>query len=136
MPIKSSARILIVEPDFAIAQSLTVLLLKHGFYVEHAHTPTEAVNMAINSRPNLLIIEPHLTGEMQGVDVANTILSFSPTTEIIFLSTWKSEEVNRVIIKKPCEFLSKPYDDGEMIQAVKNCLATIQSKSSDQQLFY
>ncbi len=92
--------------------------------------------MAINSRPNLLIIDPHLAGEMQGVDVANTILSLSPTTEIIFLSTWKSEEVKKVIIKKPCEFFSKPYDDGEMIEAVNKCLATTHSKSSNQELFY
>jgi two-component SAPR family response regulator len=132
----NAARILIVEPDFIIAESLTILLINKGYLAESAHTASEAIEMAASSKPDLLIIEPHLENEMEGVAVGNTVLSFSPHTEIIFSSAWDLKPMKKFSFNKPCELISKPYDDEELLRIIDKCLADFKSRSSNEQFFF
>jgi two-component system, response regulator PdtaR len=128
MSSQKAARILIVEPDFIIAEALTLLLIKQGHLVEFAHTAAEAIEMAVSSKPDLLIIEPHLENDMGGIAVANTILSFSAHTEIIFSSAWDVKTM-KFSINKSCELISKPYDEAELLRIVDKCLAEFRSRN-------
>ncbi len=134
MPIKSILRILIVEPDFTLADAITITLIKEGYFVDLALTSTEAVEIAVSTPPQILLIEPHIQWEMQGVNVANTILAISPTTEVIFLSNKQEQEIRRVLLKEPCLFLSKPFEDAHLIKAVEKCFSG--GKNADNKLFY
>lgn len=52
-------RILIVDSDVIVTESLAELLRSEGYMVEAANSGDEALGQAIAFKPHLLIIKPH-----------------------------------------------------------------------------
>jgi DNA-binding NtrC family response regulator len=125
-------RILAVDPDSNVTESLIQLLSRQGYSVKFANSSDEALVKAVAFKPQLLIIDAHLSNPSEGIGLSNIILAMYPRAQVIFLTDRR--EGIRLSIKKPCGIISKPYDEGEMIDLVKNCIKGVrQSKSL---LFY
>src|ERR1700733_3678431 len=64
-------RILVVEDEFLIASAVEVDLSDGGFeVVAVANTATDAVGLAREKRPDLVIMDIRLVGDRDGVDAA------------------------------------------------------------------
>lgn len=104
-------RILIVEDELLI-QMVTRQILETAGYEICGLTTTgeEAVEMALNLRPDMILMDIKLEGEMDGITAMETI---HQTTRIpvIYLSGNSDEVTKRRIDKTDfLDFISKPVD--------------------------
>src|SRR5687767_722827 len=70
----SAKSILIVDDDEAIVEVLEAILDEEGYTVLHAHSGSESIQIAKNSRPQLILLDLMLP-DMHGTIVAERIRS-------------------------------------------------------------
>jgi PAS domain S-box-containing protein/putative nucleotidyltransferase with HDIG domain len=109
------ARILIVEDEAIEAAYLKEILVQMGYeVVGQAATGKKAVELALARRPNAILMDIRLRGEMTGIQAAEAIHK-SEDIPIIFLSAFSDELlVESVKTADAAAFLVKPVRDREL----------------------
>ncbi len=117
---KKKVSILIVEDE-----AISVLLLKDGLSAEGfevcatAATGRDAIAAAETKRPDLIIMDVGLAGEMDGLEAAAAI-RLKCRAPIIFITGYTSEELlERARDVEPLAFLSKPVEMDELSGMIK-----------------
>jgi len=116
-------KILIVEDETINAISLRMALKRLGYtFCELVSTGEQAVRVAEQENPDLVIMDINLAGEMDGIKAAEIIRS-QRDVPIIFLTGYTDEK----IIEKVSTFgntvcIIKPTDPDEVCQAVEKLL--------------
>lgn len=117
------ARILIAEDEQVIAHGLGASLTRLGYTVVAVVSSGEkAIQKAGELRPDLVLMDIMLEGEMDGIEAAQQIREGShvPT---IFLTAYSGEEiVQRARFAEPLGFIVKPYQERELHAAVQVAL--------------
>ena len=78
-------RILVVDDDIAIADSLAVILNSGGYHAKAVHSAEEALEESVLLAPDVLITDVIMAG-MSGIDLAIHISNTVPTCKIILFS--------------------------------------------------
>ena len=78
-------RILVVDDDAVIADSLAVILNANGYHARPVHSAEEAVEESVLLAPDVLISDVVMAG-MSGIDLAIHISNTVPTCKIILFS--------------------------------------------------
>ena len=78
-------RVLVVDDEWLIADSLALILSKKGFLTKTAHSGERAIELAKTFEPDLLISDVLMPG-ITGIVAAEQILTFLPGCKIILLS--------------------------------------------------
>ncbi len=119
----TDANILIVEDEGILAMELKDKLEKLGYSVPAtASTGAEAVEFATKHRPDLILMDIVLKGDMDGIETANKIRS-NLKVPIIYLTAYADDEtVKRAKITEPFGYLVKPYNDKELQIAIEMAL--------------
>ena len=118
-PQKRSARILVVEDNVDAADSMRVLLRLKGHCVEVAHNGNDALSVARDFHPDVVLCDIGLPGDMDGYAVARAIRAdpHIPTPRMIALSGYAGEE--DVALAHQAGFdqhLAKPIDPEYLLQ--------------------
>ena len=123
------ATLLIVEDDRFISEPLQRALKNHGFTVLAAFTGTAGLEMALEARPDLVILDV-LLPEMDGWQVCKAIREKSVVP--ILMLTALSEEVDRVLGLElgADDYLTKPFSTRELIARVKALLRRVEFDTS------
>ena len=79
------ARVLVVDDEQSIAETLSIILSKNGFETAVAHDGREAVEKARNWRPDAIVSDVVMP-KMDGIEAAIQISAFLPTCKIVLLS--------------------------------------------------
>jgi DNA-binding response OmpR family regulator len=116
-------RVLIVEDDENIAAALSIRMRAAGFEVMIAHDAIAGVRAAVNTNPDMLILDVSLPGG-DGFAVAERIQANIPNpVRIIFITASKrldfrerAEELGAVA------FFEKPYEPEALMSAVHQAL--------------
>ena len=83
---KQAARILIVEDESIVAFNLQQRLSQLGYDVPHvAVSGQQSLDMVSQSRPDLVLMDIHIEGAMDGIEVASR-LSESSSVPVIYLT--------------------------------------------------
>ena len=109
---KRGWNILVVEDEALIAMDLRLRLLQEGAgRVRVVATGEESIACAAGERFDLVVMDDHLAGELDGVEAAERIRS-SSQTPIIFISGYPKDEafLARTARLCPAAFLDKPID--------------------------
>lgn len=116
-------RLLVVEDEALIALALKMDLAREGFSVcGIAARGEEAVALALELHPDLILMDVRLAGEMDGFDAAEAILAVEDIP-IIFLSGYLDQATTaRMKEISPYGSLSKPV----MIYELRRLLAESQ----------
>lgn len=116
-------RILIVEDEALEAFLLKNCFTLEGFHVcEMASRGSEALRIAAQSKPDVIIMDNGLAGNMNGVETAHHIRSFS-SVPILFLTGYLSEEIkNQVRLLAPAASLVKPARIPEVLAQIKDLM--------------
>ena len=116
-------RILIVEDDTIIASLEEQRLAKLGYSVcGRAASGSEALALVQDQKPDLILLDINLGGEIDGVDIAS-ILSVQTTIPFIYLSAnTKDATLKRVKLTKPAGFIKKPFTDDDLRIAIELAL--------------
>ena len=116
---KKTARILVVDDDEMIALTLTAILQEQEYEVATAFSGKEAVALAAEFLPDLLLSDVHM-GAMNGVQAAIRITAKLPDCRVLFLSGHASME--DLLIDAPkrleCSFISKPPKLLDLLNAI------------------
>jgi CheY-like chemotaxis protein len=116
---KKTARILVVDDDEMIALTLTAILQEQGYEAATAFGGKEAVALAEEFLPDLLLSDVHM-GTMNGIQAAIRITAKLPHCRVLFLSGCAS--IKDLLIDAPkrleCSFLSKPPDLLDLLNAI------------------
>ena len=109
------SKILIVEDEIVSAKSLEIHLNKMGHTILGTATSGEkAIQMALASQPDLVLMDIKLSGEMDGIQAAGHIREHI-NVAIIYLTAHSGDEtVQRALSTEPFGYLIKPFDPNEL----------------------
>ena len=79
------ARVLVVDDEHSIAETLSIILAKGGYETAVAHDGREAVAKARSWRPDAVVSDVVMP-VMDGIEAAIQILDFLPACKIVLLS--------------------------------------------------
>lgn len=111
-------KILIVEDELALQETLAYNLKKEGYTVETVGDGRAALESARKLKPDLIVLDIMLP-EMDGFEVAR-ILRKEMTTAILML-TARDDEIDRVVGLEvgADDYLTKPFSMRELVARVK-----------------
>ncbi len=111
-------KILVVEDELSLRETLAYNLKKEGYTVETAGDGRTALEAARRSKPDLLVLDVMLPG-LDGFEVARTLRK-EMTTPILML-TARDDEIDRVVGLEvgADDYLTKPFSMRELLARVK-----------------
>ena len=114
----AALRILIVDDDITIRRFLKVTLSSHGYSVFEATNGAEALDSAISSHPDAIILDLGLP-DMDGVDVTRKIRERSKTPVIILSVRDDESDKIAALDAGADDYLTKPFNAGEMLARLR-----------------
>ena len=107
-------RILIVEDEALVARELKSRLIQMGWEVAGIAYGEEAVELARETRPDLLLSDIHLKGGANGIEVAQRICE-EMDIPVVFLTAYSdAETVAKAKSVTPFGYIIKPVENREM----------------------
>ncbi len=116
-------RVLVVEDEFLIASAVENDLSEGGFeVVAVANTADEAVKIAREARPDLVVMDIRLVGARDGVDAALEIFGETGIRCIFATAHADAHCRARAVAASPLGWLQKPYGREALIGAVEHAI--------------
>ncbi len=111
----TQARILIVEDEGVIAADIEDRLIRLGYQVDGwASTGEEAIRTIDAYRPDLILMDIMLRGNIDGIAVAEHVRHHYQIP-VIFLTAYSDESmIERAKVAEPFAFLLKPFNEREL----------------------
>jgi PAS domain S-box-containing protein len=108
-------RILIVEDESIVAEDIQRSLENMGYSIlSIVSSGEEAIEKVKENEPDLVLMDIMLDGEMDGIEAADMIHSFS-NIPIIFLTAYSDEKIlERAKITEPFGYIIKPFREREL----------------------
>lgn len=115
--------ILVVEDESLVAKDLSFRLTDLGYEVVGvAHTAEDAVKSAEEFKPDLILMDIRLKGDMDGIDAAMEIKK-SLDMPVIYLTAYSDEEtLGRAKVTTPFGYILKPFGEREIHIAIEIAL--------------
>jgi PAS domain S-box-containing protein len=126
----SEVKILIVEDESIVAMDIKHRAEGLGYEVT-AITPSgeEALENVISNRPDLVLMDIVLKGEMDGIEAAQKIRD-AYDIPVVYLTAYSDERtLKRAKITEPFGYIIKPFEDRELHSAVEVALYKHQMES-------
>ena len=113
----ANEKILVVDDEEHIAELISYNLTSNGYKVVIANNGIDAIKLAIEEKPNLILLDLMIPGK-DGYDVCKDVRSNSEirNTPIIML-TAKSEEVDKILGLElgADDYITKPFSDRKSV---------------------
>ncbi len=108
---KKKIKIMLVEDEVLIAQSLSLELEIAGYEMcKFVAYGEDAIETAKKEKPDIILMDIHLAGKMDGIEAAKKILEFKEIP-IIFVSGYSGAKiVERAKQINPAAYLDKPVE--------------------------
>ena len=121
----NSVRAVIVEDELIAAEFLKDILEKEGVNVIGVvDTGREAIALCIKEKPDVVFMDIMLRDNISGSEAAVEISYKVPETRIIFLTAYSDPEmIDYAVESKAAGYLSKPYNETEIIATMRLALA-------------
>jgi two-component system, response regulator PdtaR len=119
------ARVLVVEDQVLIALSLIADLCALGCsVVGRAASGERAIEAARQTMPDIVVMDVHLAGVIDGVEAAARIQQETGTRIVFVTGHADGPDRKRMEALRPLAILGKPYDPEELARAVELTLGT------------
>ena len=129
----SKLNILVVEDESLVAKALTVTLMRLGHEVTSiASTGEDAVQRAEEEKPDLILMDIILDGEMDGIDAVKAICSRSQIPFIYVTAHADQNTKQRADQTKPYGYLIKPYKEKELEAAICEAVARCEMETAEE----
>ncbi|MBN2874603.1 MAG: response regulator [Spirochaetales bacterium] len=112
-------RIVICEDESIVALDIKSFLTRNGFIVPAVHASAEDLLASVESnKPDLVLMDIRLQGEMDGIDAASILLSRWAIPVILLTANADSATMERAKLTQPYAYIRKPYDELELKTAI------------------
>lgn len=155
---ESEIRILVVEDELIIAKGIEKRLKAQGYTVTNlVSSGEEAVEAALETLPDLILMDINLPGSMDGVAAAEKIRLLADIPVIFLTAYTDSDTLARAKITEPFGYIVKPFQDitlkssiemalykhcmesrlrrSERILAIKNQIANVFLTTPDEEMY-
>ncbi len=131
---KSPAKILIVEDEMIIGANISLQLSKLGYEVTGlVSRGEEAISHVKHSRPDIVLMDIQLKGELDGIDTVNQ-MHREINIPIIYLTANADEEnFERAKSTNPYAFISKPFKKLDLQHAIDLTMDKLNRSSSEKE---
>jgi diguanylate cyclase (GGDEF)-like protein/PAS domain S-box-containing protein len=115
-----NAKILIVEDEGIVAMDIRTRLSSLGFtVVGHASSGEQAIALAEQHKPDLILMDIKIKGPLDGIETAEQIQS-RQSVPIIFLTAFADEPtLQRAKVTGPSGYILKPFEERELAIAIE-----------------
>lgn len=122
-------KILLVEDFDDTRLMMKMWLEKRGYRVVEAETGEEAITLAQQEAPDLIIMDVMMPG-MNGLDATQRIRQYQALrrTPIVAVSAYGADEYRRLALDAGCnEYVSTPFEPVALAELITSLLATTAS---------
>jgi two-component system, response regulator PdtaR len=128
----SGETILVVEDEGISAIEIQECLQSLGYQVPSiAKTGNEAIQEAFSIKPNLILMDITLQGDMDGIDAATIIKSFMDVPLIYLTALDDVETFERMIDTKATAYLIKPIEEAELRNNIELALKNYELRKKE-----
>ena len=120
----ANEKILVVDDEEHILELISFNLTNNGYKVIKANNGIDAVRLAIEEKPKLILLDLMIPGK-DGYDVCREVRSNSEIRNIpIIMLTAKSEELDKILGLElgADDYITKPFSVRELLARVKAVL--------------
>jgi PAS domain S-box-containing protein len=116
-------RILVVEDEALVAEDLKEMLQGLGYDVpDIAKTGERAIALAEEDQPDLILMDIHLAGEMDGI-TAGCEIRLQGNIPIIYVTAFATQEIiDRAKKSTPVGYIIKPFNERQIQTAIEIAL--------------
>jgi CheY-like chemotaxis protein len=120
-------RVLVVDDDRLVADTLTLIFEKSGFAAKAAYSADEALDCSREFPPDLLLCDVTMPGR-DGLSLVNDLATEQPACRILVLTGFYSnlknvrEQARR--LTRPVGILTKPCQPADLLREAAALLAT------------
>jgi two-component system, response regulator PdtaR len=116
-------RVLVVEDNIFVARQCKSALTKAGYEVVGVVTTAEeAVEHALQQRPDMVLMDIYLRGPRDGVEAALEIFERSGIRSIYASAVSDAGMQLRAALARPLAWLPKPFNDRKLVGTVNDAL--------------
>lgn len=116
-------RILIVEDEGIQAMGLEETLERAGYEVIGiADNGLEALDKVRSDAPDLVLLDIHIKGDMDGIATAWKIRDISPAPIIYLTAYVDPETIRRAEETSPAAYITKPYRQPHLLKCVEEAV--------------
>ena len=111
----TAAKILIVEDEFIVANDIAARLVDFGYAVAgKADTGLGAIELAMTTHPDLVLMDIRIKGAMDGIQAAEEIRQ-RLHLPVVFLTAYAEDAtLQRAKVTEPYGYILKPFEDREL----------------------
>lgn len=115
-------RVLVVDDEQVIADTLAKILELHGYDASVAYTSSKAIESARSIQPDLIISDVIIPGDISGIDAAIQIRDILPSCKILLFS---GQAATADLLESAraqghdFEILAKPVHPSELLAKLK-----------------
>jgi CheY-like chemotaxis protein len=129
------AKILVVEDESEVAETLKIILKKFGYNVVGCENRAEdAIQKAGELHPDIVLMDIELSGKMDGVQAAESIRKKYHIPVIYITAICDTKTLERVGASVPYGYILKPFKDVELRTVIEIALETIAKKCNSHSL--
>ena len=113
-------QVLIVEDESIVALEISSYVKSLGYeVVGTASNADDAVRLALEKQPDVILMDVRLKGEEDGISAAKRIMD-KENTSVIYITAFSDDEsIERAIETNPAAYLTKPFNRKELAAALK-----------------
>jgi DNA-binding NtrC family response regulator len=120
--VSKKEKILIVDDDVALQESLVSILENEGYFIETARTGLEAEAKVKSGYYNLALLDVRLP-DMTGIELLSRINVLAPRTKKLVLTGYPdASSAIRAVNERADAYLVKPFDPVELIALIEEHL--------------
>ncbi len=118
------ARILVIDDDKSISESLDLYLTEEGYEVVTANTGTDGLNMAVETSPDVVILDIRLP-DIDGFTVLEDLREENEDLKVIMITAHHDMETTIKAMKEGAfDYIHKPINIDELDIAIQKALKT------------
>ena len=123
-------RILVVDDDASIRESVEMFLRDKGLEVDTAETGSQGLKACLETTPQVVILDIRLP-DLSGLDVLKGIMASCPDTKVIMITAYHNMETTIEAMRHGAyDYIHKPLDADELDRAVSKGLRISRASSS------
>ncbi|WP_052418801.1 response regulator [Methanolacinia paynteri] len=131
----AAIKVLIAEDEIVLAMGIEKSLKSFGYEVVGKVTRGEnAIMMAIDKKPDIILMDIHLEGKVDGIEAAKEIHK-KLNIPIIFLTAFSDEETfKKAIEAAPYGYLGKPFRPDDMRTTIEIAISRYRAENAEKAL--
>ncbi|MDH3732116.1 MAG: sigma-54 dependent transcriptional regulator [Gemmatimonadota bacterium] len=115
-------KVLVIDDEQSIIETLSVLLKKEGFDVLAALSGTEGIERFGEQKPDLVLTDVRMP-KVSGVDVLEAIRERDPTTPVVLMTAQASlQSAIRAVNLGATHYVQKPFSNEELVTILRRSL--------------